>query len=411
MSPSRPVRLVTAAALAALAPALLAGCGAAAPSKAAAGGTPPATGPAATTAPSRSATTSRAAGTWTAAVRLAGPVSDGRLVVGGKISDTGGPEDTVALDAGTGRTRWSVPADPDAVHAGPTRLFAPGRPLVQSVQVDTPGSGLTPASSGWQVTRLDPATGRTLWTATTTGPAVAAGDAVLAQVREGISDAAVGTLALDPADGHQLWTSGSVPVLLDGGTAVLAPNGDDLNRLLVGVDPVTGNRRWDSSTWTTGTLATGAGALAAAHGHLLVTEGGSDLTGSTHGDLRVRDIANGLAVGDSLPVPRIPGALVDTTDAVAVVYEKQDQGADTGVYAVDMTTGTVLWKLAAAQSTAAYAAGGGVAWIGGADGIVAVDDRTGAVRQHALVQPPELVLDHAQLVDDGPGLRSAPLPR
>lgn len=406
MRPARPVLVVLVAGAA-----LLSGCGGGTPSTAATTGVTPTTGQAATT-PSRPAATRAADGTWTSDVRLAGPVSDGRVVVG-TARLPGEPTRAVALDAATGAALWDVPLGGAApAPTAPTLLLTPDGPLVVSRQQETPGSGLTPASSGWQVARLDPASGRTLWEQPATGPAVAAGaGAVLVEVREGTQTAARGTRALDPADGHQLWTSDSLPVLLDGGTAVLAPQGNSLGTSLTGVDATTGRRRWDSDRWSSGTLSSNAQALAAARGHLLVAESSTDLSGSGTSALRVRDLTTGEPVGDRLPAPRIPAALVDTSNAVAVVHEKQEQGADTGVYAVDMTTGTVLWKLDAAASTTAYAAGGGVAWLKGADGVAAVDDRTGTVREQSLAQPPALVLDHAQLVDDGPGLRSAPLPR
>ena len=219
------------------------------------GGTPPAAAPSGTASagPPKPASGSAAAGTpgtWTSKVRPAGPVTDGHTIAG-TTREPGQPTMAVALDAGTGATRWTVPlGDPGAATTGHALLLSPGGPLVATWQQDTPGSGLTPASGTFRVARLDPQTGRPLWTATTSGPAVAAApDVVLTEERQGDQTAARGTVALDPADGHRLWTAPADPVLVEQGTAVLTRQDPGVSTVLTAVDAVTGNARWTSSTW------------------------------------------------------------------------------------------------------------------------------------------------------------------
>lgn len=383
--------------------ALLAGCG---------GGSDPGTTPPAKTSPAGAATPAGPTstvpsvdGTWTSDVRLTDPVSDGRVVVG-TTRQPREPTMAVALDAGSGRTLWTVPlGDAATVSSAPTLLLATDGPLVASFQQDTPGDGLAAATSGWIVARLDPGTGRTLWEQPTSGPAVAAGpDAVLTAVREGTQDAARGTVALDPADGRQLWASAAAPVLIDLTTAVLTAQDTGVDTVLTGADAKTGAVRWTSDDWTPGAVGSRSVALTATGGRLLAATT-TDTLSDTTTVVEVRDTAAGEVVGPALPARGIPTALVDPSTRVAVVH-----GQDLGVVGVDLTDGTVLWRLDPARSTKAFVAGGGVVWVDGPDGIVAVDDRTGVVRGQGLPQPPALVLDGAQLIDDGPGLRSAPLP-
>ena len=408
MRPSRPV-LVVLTAGAALA---LGGCGGG--TSAAGPGTPTGTAGTAGTAaaPSGPPATGPAGppGTWTTGVRPAGAVTDGRTVAG-TTRQPEGPTMAVALDAGTGTTRWTVAlGDLGAATTGHALLLSPGGPLVATWQQDTPGSGLTPASSTFRVARLDPQTGRPLWTVTTTGPAVAAApDVVLTEERQGDQTAARGTVALDPADGHRLWTAPADPVLVEQGTAVLTRQDLAVSTVLTAVDAATGTARWTSSTWAVGAVGSRATALTAAAGHLLVEASTTRLAGETT-ELRVRDVTTGQPVGPALPAPHIPGARHDRTDGTAVVHEKQEQGAGLGVYGVDMATGRQLWALDATQATQAAVAGGGLVWVKGKDGYVALDDRTGTVKAQGLDQAPVLVLDRTQIVDDGAVLRSGPLP-
>lgn len=377
---------------------------------------PPTTGTGPAAAPSGSDAGTPAAGpagTWQTDVRPAAPVSDGQIIAG-TTRQPGEPTAAVALDTGTGATMWtvSIGTAADALVSRPSLLLAPDGPLVASHQQDPGSAGGTSGSAGWQVARLDQDTGRTLWTVATAGPAASAGpDTVLVEVREGTQTAARGTVALDPADGRRLWSADSSPVLVDDGTAVLTGQADGgVSTLLLGVDATTGRALWSSSTWAGDAVGSRATALTASGGHLLVAATTTRLSDETT-VLQVRDLTTGRAVGPELPAPDIPGALRDTTSGTAVVHEQEDRAGSQGVYGVDMTTGDKLWAFDADQATQADAAGGGVAWVRQADGrYTALDDRTGEVRARDLDQPPVLVLDQAQVVDDGAVLRSGPLP-
>lgn len=408
MRPATPVLVV----LTATGALLLTGCGAgpsAAGSGSAGAGAGTGTSPAAP-----GSTDAGTPGTWTTGVRPAGAVTDGRVIVG-TTREPGAPTMAVGLDARTGATRWTVPLGTaaDALVGKPSLLLTAGSPLITTHQQDTARSG-APGSATWQVARLDPATGRTLWTADTTGPAVAAGpDALLVEQRQGTQTAARGTVALDPADGHRLWTATDSPVLVDKGTAVLTAQDDGgVSTVLTGVDAATGSTRWTSNKWAPGTAGSRATALVVTGGHVLVAVTTTRLAGDTT-VLQVRDMVTGQPVGPELPAPQVPAALLDTTDGTAVVHEAQEEhGSTTRVYGVDMTTGRNLWMLDAAQAVTATVAGGGLVWVQGPDrGYSAVDDRTGSTRASGLDLAPVLVLDGTQVGDDGSGFRSGPLPR
>ena len=75
-----------------------------------------------------------------------------------------------------------------------------------------------------------------------------------------------------------------------------------------------------------------------------------------------------------------------------------------------MSTGRSLWTIDASHAVTATVAGGGLVWVKNLDGgYSAVDDRTGTVRASGLDVAPVLVLDRAQVGDDGSGLRATPL--
>jgi len=172
--------------------------------------------------------------------------------------------------------------------------------------------------------------------------------------------------------------------------------------VLTGVDAATGSPRWTSSTWAAGAVGSRSAALVATGGHLLVAVTTTRLDGDTT-VLQVRDLTTGEPVGPELAAPAIPAALLDTGDGTAHVHEQEEQSATSGVYGVDMASGTTLWTLDAADAATAAVAGGGLVWVQNPDGgYTAVDDRTGTVRAKGL--------DLAPVVDDGDSLTATALP-
>jgi len=244
-------------------------------------------------------------GAWTSRVDLPVPVTDGTVVAG----VTRNNDRVQAVDATTGRPLWDVPV-PLAAGAtpggalgttGPVLLAAPGAPLVVGLTATTPGSSLTPGSTGPAATALDPGTGRVVWTAP--GPANLLDGAAVLTGTAGVDTAGSTTTALDPATGRARWTR--------------------------------------------------------------------------------------------------PGE---------AVYEKVPGGATTGPYGLDMRTGRVLWQLTPAQSAKTERVGGGLAWVDGADGYVALDDRTGRPRAQGLADYPLLALSGEQVKAGDTGLVATSLP-
>jgi len=166
---------------------------------------------------------------------------------------------------------------------------------------------------------------------------------------------------------------------------------------------------WSSADWARGAQGSRSTVVATGAGHALVETTRSDLAGGTT-SLRVRDLRTGQAVGPEVPQPSNPTALTDTTDGVTVVYEKVPDGATTGPYGLDLRTGKVLWRLTPAQSAKAERVGGGLAWVDGADGYVALDDRTGKPRAQRLADYPLLALPGEQVKAGDTGLVATPLP-
>ncbi len=166
---------------------------------------------------------------------------------------------------------------------------------------------------------------------------------------------------------------------------------------------------WSSADWARGAQGSRSTVVATGAGHALVETTRSDLAGDTT-SLRVRDLRTGQAVGPEVPQPSNPTALTDTTDGVTVVYEKVPDGATTGPYGLDLRTGKVLWRLTPAQSAKAERVGGGLAWVDGADGYVALDDRTGKPRAQRLADYPLLALPGEQVKAGDTGLVATPLP-
>lgn len=367
---------------------------------------PAVTGPApGTTAPAPSGP----AGTWTSPANIPMPVTDGTVITG--LTRAG--DRVTGLDARNGAVRWDVPLPGTAgpppglnTDAGPTVTAAPGAPIVVSARRDTPGSGLTPATTIRQVTALDPATGSTLWSGPAAGPVTyTAPSAVLT----GTVDTGTATVAVDPRSGQRLWTRPAAPIGLSDGVALLSASDGGISTVVTGVDALSGRPLWSSTAWVPGAQGSRTTVLAATAGHVLAQTVRTELSGDVY-SLRVRDLRTGQPVGPELPQPANPTALVDPGDGTVVVSEKAADGAVTGPYGVDMRTGRRLWGLTMEQSAKAEVVGGGLAWVDGADGYVALDDRSGTVRRHGLPGYPLLVLTDRQLTGTDTGLRSDPLP-
>ncbi len=358
-----------------------------------------------------SAATSGGRGAWTSTADIAAPVTNGTVIAG--YTRTG--ERVRAVDAATGRALWDAPlplaagATPasEMGTAGPVLLAAPGAPLVVSLTATTAGSGLTPASTGPAATALEPSTGRTLWTAP--GPATLLDAAAVLTGTAGVDRAGATATALDPVTGKARWTRPGEAVGLDGGVAVLSSSDAGISTVLTGTDTATGRALWSSADWARGAQGSRSAVVATGAGHALVETTRSDLAGDTT-SLLVRDLRTGQAVGPEVPQPSNPTSLIDTTTGVAVVYEKVPGPTSNGQYGLDMRTGKVLWRLTAAQSPKAEAVGGGLAWVAGADGYVALDDRTGKPRAQALADYPLLALPGEQVKAGDAGLVATPLP-
>ncbi len=350
-------------------------------------------------------------GAWTSRVDLPVPVTDGTVVAG----VTRNNDRVQAVDAATGRALWDVPL-PLAAGAtpaskmgteGPVLLAAPGAPLVVRLTATTAGSGLTPASTGPVATALEPSTGRTLWTAP--GPANLLDGVAVLTGTAGVDTAGSTTTALDPVSGKARWTRPGEAVGLDGTVAVLSSSDAGISTVLTGTDTATGRALWSSADWARGAQGSRSTMVATGAGHALIQTTRTDLVGDTT-SLRVRDLRTGQAVGPEVPQPSNPTALTDTTDGVTVVYEKVPGPTSDGQYGLDMRTGTVLWRLTAAQSPKAERVGGGLAWVDGADGYVALDDRTGRPRAQALTDYPLLALRGEQVKAGNTGLVATQLP-
>ncbi len=196
----------------------------------------------------------------------------------------------------------------------------------------------------------------------------------------------------------------------DTATAVLTAQDTGVSTVLRGVDAATGGTLWTSTAWAPGAVGSRSTALVSVSGHLLVAVTTNRIDSDTT-VLQVRDTATGRSIGPELPAPSTPAVLLDTDDGTAVVHEQDGQGGSSGVDGVDMATGKVLWTIDGTQATTAVAAGAGLVWVQAAvDGYTAVDDRTGTPRVRGLDQAPVLVLDGAQVVDDGAFLTPAALP-
>jgi len=372
--------------------------------------------PASSDGPTRPASPTVAAasgsvGAWTSRVDVPVPVTDGAVVAG----VTRNNDRVQAVDATTGRALWDVPlplaagATPGGALGteGPVLLAAPGAPLVVSLTATTPGSGLTPASTGPAATALEPSTGRTLWTAP--GPANLLDGAAVLTGTPGVDTAGSTTTALDPATGRARWTRPGQAVGLDGAVAVLSSSDAGISTVLTGTDTATGRTLWSSTDWARGAQGSRSTLVATGAAHALIETTRSDLTGDTT-SLRVRDLRTGEAIGPEVPQPSNPTALTDTTTGVAVVYEKVPGPTSDGQYGLDMRTGKVLWRLTAAQSPKTERVGGGLAWVDGADGYVALDDRTGRPRAQGLADYPLLALRGEQVKAGNTGLVATPLP-
>ncbi len=225
----------------------------------------------------------------------------------------------------------------------------------------------------------------------------------------GVDTAGSTTTALDPATGKARWTRPGEAVGLDGNVAVLSLSDAGISTVLTGTDMATGRALWSSADWARSAQGSRSTLLATAAGHALVEATRSDLAGDTT-SLRVRDLRTGQAVGPEVPQPSSPTSLTDTTTGVAVVYERVPGPTSDGQYGLEMRTGKVLWRLTAAQSPKAERVGGGLAWVDGADGYVALDDRTGRPRAQGLQDYPLLALPGEQVKDGDAGLVATPLP-
>lgn len=320
-----------------------------------------------------------------------------------------------AVDARTGRALWDVPlplaagATPGGAlgTTGPVLLAAPGAPLVVGLTATTPGSGLTPASTGPAATALDPGTGRVLWTAP--APANLLDGAAVLIGTAGVDTAGSTTTALDPCTGRARWTRPGEAVGLDGTVGVLSLGAGATDTVLTGTDTATGRALWSSADWATGAQGSRSTLLATGAGHALIQTTRSDLDGDTT-SLRVRDLRTGQAVGPEVPEPGNPTALTDPSDGVAVVYEKVPgqhrerpvrPGPAHGQGPVAAHPGAVHEGREGRRRARRVA---------GADGYVALDDRTGKPRAQGLADYPLLALPGEQVKTGDTGLVATPLP-
>jgi len=254
-------------------------------------------------------------GAWTSTADIAAPVTDGTVIAG----VTRNNNRVQAVDASTGRPLWDVPlplagvATPGGAlgTAGPVLLAAPGAPLVVSLTATTPGSGLTPASTGPAATALEPSTGRTLWTAP--GPANLLDGAAVLTGTTGVDTAGSSTTALDPATGKTRWTRPGQAVGLDGKVAVLSNTDAGISTVLTGTDTTTGRTLWSSADWARGAQGSRSTVVATGAAHALIETTRSDLAGDTT-SLRVRNLRTGQAVGPEVPQPSNPTALTDPSE-------------------------------------------------------------------------------------------------
>jgi eukaryotic-like serine/threonine-protein kinase len=151
------------------------------------------------------------------------------------------------LDANRGTRRWRVRVMPDSVVRVP--IDQPGSRYDFYASAVTAANGsLFVGTHAGRVLALDPATGETLWEATTGGPVLSAPGVAGGRVFVGSYDGRV--YAFDAFDGHALWTHDtgapvtSTPVPEQGVVVVGSRSYD-----LFGLDAASGDVRWAHYIW------------------------------------------------------------------------------------------------------------------------------------------------------------------
>lgn len=303
------------------------------------------------------------------------------LVAGDRVVAALEGGDLVALDARTGAAHWIIETG---------GLWETEPVLAGGVLYAAPSSG---------VLAVDPATGRPRWQVRgPVGAMIADRDGVLVSW---LGSSASVTSSLDPVTGKERWRvpidrAGTVVVARASGTVVLRgePN------VLYGVDAATGRRLWELH------VPGGSTPVAAARGRVLLR---SDDGNAYAVDARTGRVAWRTAVGfgDDREPPALDGATVYLGGSSAITSH---------LWALDVDTGKVRWRLdtEAPVGTRPQVHGELVLAGDAATWVYAVDRRTGRLRDRYAAGG---AVDQRLTVDrgwvfarvDGKGLAGIPL--
>ena len=237
------------------------------------------------------------------------------------------------LDAWRGTLRWKVRVMPDSVVRVP--ITQPGsRYDFYSSAVSAAGGVLFVGTHAGSVLALEPATGETLWEASTGGAVLAAPAVDAGRVYVGSFDGRV--YALDAYDGHTLWTHDtgaavtSTPVP-DHGTLVVGSRSYDL----LGLDAASGEVRWDHYVWYSWIESTAC-----------VDDGVAYVGSSDASRLYALETRTGALVweSDTHGISWGRPALDAHRVYAAVRYSPSVEAHEANLLAFDRATGEVVWR-------------------------------------------------------------------
>jgi outer membrane protein assembly factor BamB len=237
------------------------------------------------------------------------------------------------LDAARGKQHWRVRVMPDSVVRVP--IDQPGSRYDFYASAVTAANGtLFVGTHAGRVLALDPASGGTLWEATTGGPVLSAPAVAGGRVFVGSYDGRV--YALDSFDGHTLWTHDtgapvtSTPVPEQGVVVVGSRSYD-----LLGLDAASGEVRWEHYLWfswieSTARIADGVAYVGSSDASRIYA-----LDAKT-GRLRWESDDHGISWGrPALDLDRV---------YVAVRYSPSIEHHEANLLALDRETGDPQWR-------------------------------------------------------------------
>lgn len=325
-------------------------------------------------------------------------------VIAAPATDDDNTQGVVAMSL-DGKILWQEPIPAEGGTIDDVRVVAAeGSPVIASYTAATAEDGVSAGGTATQATAFDDG-GKVVWTAPLDGAALlVAGGVLITAGDSGESDAPATASAYDATSGKKIWQKEGYPAGLSEGVVFVYEdtNDEDVTRAL---DIATGAELWstDALAGPANRVGSERRYVASSDTRVVIEVNDRTLAGDGGSRYTIVDSATGK---NSVNIDSLDDNLglighIDR-EANAVVIDDGQAAVNAGIVAVDLATGRIMWskgKDEVAEGTFARASGQGLTWVETADGIVAIDSKTGETIQTGLDAIPSLLWNGRQLVD------------